>query len=91
MSHCVYLFDCPSPAVIFFKGRMFCREHAKEIRKNMETIVASKEKQENRVISSNEEISLNNPRVLRDSNGRITRIRGTHLVIRKKDLENLGV
>ena len=70
---------------------MLCKEHAKEVRKKIEDIISRKEKTENRVIPSSEEICLNSPRLVRDNNGRMARVRGTRLVIRKKDLERLGV
>lgn len=91
MAHCVYLSSCGSTATILFKGKMLCKEHAKQVRKKIEAIIDRKEKREKRVITSNEEISLHNPRLVRDNDGRVVKIRGTRLVIRKKDLERLGV
>ncbi len=86
MAYCVYFNGCHSPGSIFFKGRMFCLQHAREIRKKIEDIISNKERRENRTISEHEEVAINYQRFVQTNRGLVS-IRGTRLLISKSELK----
>ncbi|MHB8565734.1 MAG: hypothetical protein ACYC7D_05400 [Nitrososphaerales archaeon] len=89
MPRCVYDIYCMSEAPVHFKGRMLCIDHARLIRDQLLRIIATIEGRENRVISQEEEIGVNNPRYVQDEFRRVVKLRGQHLTVTKVELASM--
>lgn len=88
MATCVYYSGCGSPASVFFKGRMFCINHAREIQNKLRKVISDKEAREKRSIPENEEIAINNQRSVQTQRG-LTPIRGTRFVVTKAEVRRM--
>lgn len=69
-----------------FKGRFLCLPHFEQVMKQLSGIVDEKQSREKRTLASEEIIGVQSPRLVHDEFGRVARIRGQHVTIKRSDL-----